>query len=103
VGARCCRVRSRGPWPSRQCVRTQYKFAHVLLKDRVCPLVIRTFSDRVSFRQTTRLFRVMQVLIKHLNALLVRGPAPANYAARSRFRRLTWQRRIRQACGIPTS
>jgi len=89
VGAQCYCFRSRGTWISLRCSCTQYKFAHVLLKDRVCPLVIRTFSDRVSFRQTTRLFRVMHVLIKHLNALLVRRRASASDAARSRFRRLT--------------
>jgi len=42
-----------------------------LIKDRVCPLVIRTFSDKTSFPLTSRLLRVIIVLICDLHPILV--------------------------------
>lgn len=44
-----------------------------LIKDRVCPLVIRAFSDKTSFPLTSRLLRVIIVLIRDLHAILVRA------------------------------
>ncbi|KAJ3326711.1 hypothetical protein HDU76_012716, partial [Blyttiomyces sp. JEL0837] len=42
-----------------------------LLKERVCPLVIKSFSERNDFSMTSRLLRVMYVIIKNFNDQLV--------------------------------
>lgn len=42
-----------------------------LLKDRVCPLVIRSFSDKNDFPLTIRLMRVVQIIIIHFHGVLV--------------------------------
>ncbi|RKO89543.1 hypothetical protein BDK51DRAFT_35408, partial [Blyttiomyces helicus] len=41
-----------------------------LLKDRVCPLVIKSFSDKNEFPLTARLMRVVQVIVKQFYDLL---------------------------------
>ena len=42
-----------------------------LLKDRVCPLVIKTVAMKNPFPQVIRLMRVIYVLIKHFHSILV--------------------------------
>lgn len=69
---------------------TQHQEFSFLLKERVCPLVIKLFSPNIKFRQGSssaaspapvekpyfpicmRLLRVVSVLIKHFYSLLVR-------------------------------
>lgn len=71
---------------------TQHQEFSFLLKERVCPLVIKLFSPNIKFRQGSssaaspapvekpyfpicmRLLRVVSVLIKHFYSLLVRKP-----------------------------
>lgn len=71
---------------------TQHQEFSFLLKERVCPLVIKLFSPNIKFRQGSsssaaspapvekpyfpicmRLLRVVSVLIKHFYSLLVRN------------------------------
>ncbi|KAL7746319.1 Endocytosis and vacuole integrity protein [Sorochytrium milnesiophthora] len=42
-----------------------------LLKNKVCPLVIKTFSEKHDFPQTMRLMRVIHVIVKHFSASLI--------------------------------
>ncbi|KAI8820484.1 uncharacterized protein EV422DRAFT_567906 [Fimicolochytrium jonesii] len=42
-----------------------------LLKERVCPLIIKSFSDRVDFPLACRLMRVVQVILKQYHDILV--------------------------------
>jgi len=43
----------------------------VLLKDRVSPLVIKSYSDRSQYSQTARLMRVMRALLQHFSKVLL--------------------------------
>ncbi|KAJ3289665.1 hypothetical protein HK104_007306 [Borealophlyctis nickersoniae] len=43
-----------------------------LMKDRVCPLLIKSFSDKNEFPLTARLMRVVHVILKQFSDLLVR-------------------------------
>ncbi|KAI9311026.1 hypothetical protein BX666DRAFT_2000010 [Dichotomocladium elegans] len=45
-----------------------------LLRERVCPLIIRNFSEKNEFPQTMRLTRVVYILIKQFSEILVRHP-----------------------------
>jgi hypothetical protein len=45
----------------------------VLLKEKVCPLIIKTFSDKHDFPQTMRLTRVIYILVKQFSNILVRA------------------------------
>lgn len=72
------------------CLSAQHQEFSFLLKERVCPLVIKLFSPNIKFRQGSssatspapvekpyfpicmRLLRVVSVLIKHFYSLLVR-------------------------------
>ncbi|CAM0141230.1 unnamed protein product [Umbelopsis sp. WA50703] len=42
-----------------------------LLKEKVCPLIIKTFSDKHDFPQTMRLTRVIYILVKQFNNILI--------------------------------
>nr|KAJ3419938.1 hypothetical protein HK105_006316 [Polyrhizophydium stewartii] len=42
-----------------------------LLKDRVCPLVIKSFSEKNDFSMTVRLMRVLQAVVKNFHGMLV--------------------------------
>ncbi|ORX54448.1 hypothetical protein DM01DRAFT_1035596 [Hesseltinella vesiculosa] len=42
-----------------------------LLRERVCPMIIKTFSEKHEFPQTVRLTRVVYILIKQFSQLLV--------------------------------
>ncbi|KAI8070702.1 hypothetical protein BC940DRAFT_295365 [Gongronella butleri] len=42
-----------------------------LLRERVCPMIIKTFSEKHDFPQTVRLTRVVYILIKQFSQLLV--------------------------------
>ncbi|KAI8921650.1 hypothetical protein BC831DRAFT_75969 [Entophlyctis helioformis] len=42
-----------------------------LLKERVCSIVIKSFSEKIDFSIAVRLIRVMQAIIKHFNSVLV--------------------------------
>ncbi|KAK5671263.1 Endocytosis and vacuole integrity protein [Batrachochytrium dendrobatidis] len=42
-----------------------------LLKDKICPLVIKAFSEKNDFSMTVRLMRVLQVIIKNFHLVLV--------------------------------
>ncbi|RUS25364.1 guanine nucleotide exchange factor in Golgi transport N-terminal-domain-containing protein, partial [Jimgerdemannia flammicorona] len=42
-----------------------------LLRERVCPLIIKNMSDKHDFPQTMRLTRVVYILIKQFNEILV--------------------------------
>ncbi|KAI8578525.1 hypothetical protein K450DRAFT_272753 [Umbelopsis ramanniana AG] len=43
----------------------------VLLKEKVCPLIIKTFSDKHDFPQTMRLTRVIYILVKQFSNILI--------------------------------
>ncbi|KAL1917432.1 uncharacterized protein VTP21DRAFT_3825 [Calcarisporiella thermophila] len=42
-----------------------------LLKVRLCPLIIKSFSDKLDFPRTMRLMRVVYILIKQFNEILI--------------------------------
>ncbi|KAH6597282.1 hypothetical protein BASA50_004633 [Batrachochytrium salamandrivorans] len=42
-----------------------------LLKDRICPMVIKAFSEKNDFSMTVRLMRVLQAIIKNFHLVLV--------------------------------
>ncbi|CAG8622872.1 14264_t:CDS:2, partial [Ambispora leptoticha] len=42
-----------------------------VLRERICPLIIKTFSDKHDFPQTMRLMRVVYILIKQFSEILV--------------------------------
>ncbi|KAF9917169.1 hypothetical protein BX616_001738 [Lobosporangium transversale] len=48
----------------------QHKEFASLLRERVCPLIIKNFSDKQDFPQTMRLMRVVYILIKQFHEIL---------------------------------
>ncbi|KAG0338258.1 hypothetical protein BG004_007294 [Podila humilis] len=48
----------------------QHKEFASLLRERVCPLIIKNFSDKHDFPQTMRLMRVVYILIKQFHEIL---------------------------------
>lgn len=42
-----------------------------LLKEKVCPLLIRCFSEKHEFSQTLRLMRVVQSIVRNFHSILV--------------------------------
>ncbi|GJJ78482.1 hypothetical protein EMPS_10841 [Entomortierella parvispora] len=48
----------------------QHKEFAALLRERVCPLIIKNFSDKHDFPQTMRLMRVVYILIKQFHEIL---------------------------------
>ncbi|KAG0214456.1 hypothetical protein BGX33_002091 [Mortierella sp. NVP41] len=48
----------------------QHKEFTSLLRERVCPLIIKNFSDKHDFPQTMRLMRVVYILIKQFHEIL---------------------------------
>lgn len=49
----------------------QHKELSSLLRETVCPLIIRNFSEKNEFPQTMRLTRVVYILIKQFSEILV--------------------------------
>ncbi|CAO3644476.1 unnamed protein product [Cunninghamella echinulata] len=49
----------------------EHKELSSLLRERVCPMIIKTFSEKHDFPQTMRLTRVVYILIKQFSELLV--------------------------------
>ncbi|CAO3613794.1 unnamed protein product [Cunninghamella blakesleeana] len=49
----------------------EHKELSSLLRERVCPMIIKTFSEKHDFPQTMRLTRVVYILIKQFSQLLV--------------------------------
>ncbi|KAG0005765.1 hypothetical protein BGZ65_010239, partial [Modicella reniformis] len=48
----------------------KHKEFALLLRERVCPLIIKNFSDKQDFPQTMRLMRVVYILIKQFHEIL---------------------------------
>jgi hypothetical protein len=49
----------------------QHKELSAILKERVCPMFIKNFSEKNDFPQTMRLTRVVYILIKQFSEILV--------------------------------
>jgi hypothetical protein len=54
-----------------QCIYLQVPEFSLLLKDRICPVVIKTFRMSNDFPSVLRLIRIVSTFIRHFSGLLV--------------------------------